>query len=88
LTHLFITLRRRAPDTGYTTMYGGGYGRPPPQQYGYGQPQYGAPPPQQYGYPPQQQYGAPPPPQYGQGAYGYGGMPRSRRRSRQVRSKT
>ena len=24
-------------------MYGGGYGRPPPQQYGYGQPQYGAP---------------------------------------------
>ena len=53
-------------------MYGGGYGRPPPQQYGYGQPQYGAP--QQYGYPPQQQYGAPPP-QYGQGAYGYGGMP-------------
>ena len=54
-------------------MYGGGYGRPPPQQYGYGQPQYGAP--QQYGYPPQQQYGAPPPPQYGQGAYGYGGMP-------------
>ena len=56
-------------------MYGGGYGRPPPQQYGYGQPQYGAPPPQQYGYPPPQQYGAPPPPQYGQGAYGYGGMP-------------
>ncbi len=55
-------------------MYGGGYGRPPPQYGGgYGQPQYGAPPPQQYGYgAPPQGYGAPPPPQYGQGAYGYG----------------
>ncbi len=57
-------------------MYGGGYGRPPPNYGGgYGQPQYGAPPPQQYGYPPPQQYGAPPPPQYGQGAYGYGVQP-------------
>ncbi|KXT14437.1 hypothetical protein AC579_8370 [Pseudocercospora musae] len=56
----------------------GGYGQPPPQQYGQQGGGYGAPP-QQGGYgapPPGQQggYGAPPPPQYGQQQGGYPGQ--------------
>ncbi|KAL1387708.1 hypothetical protein HDK64DRAFT_119308 [Phyllosticta capitalensis] len=64
LTNKFEGMMKDKDEGSQSRGYDGGYGAPPPQQYGggYGQPQYGQPPQHYQSPPPDQGYGRPPPP--------------------------